>query len=68
MACGGITQALVEQAYQALLARGEPMVWVTGTGLVVGLLMVFALVGVVFYQGLVTFWPGAVLIYRPPCA
>jgi phosphate transport system permease protein len=45
----------------ALLARGEPMVWLTGTGLVVGLLMVFALVGVVFYQGLVTFWPGPLI-------
>jgi len=34
------------------------MVWLTGTGLVIGLLMVVALVGVVFYQGIVTFWPG----------
>jgi len=41
----------------SLLARGEPMVWLTGFGLVVGLLMVTALVGFVFYQGFVTFWP-----------
>jgi phosphate ABC transporter permease subunit PstA len=44
----------------ALMARGEPMVWLTGFGLVVGLLMVVALVGFVFYQGLVTFWPSPV--------
>ena len=41
----------------SLLARGEPMVWLTGSGLVVGLLMVVGLVSYVFYQGLVTFWP-----------
>jgi phosphate ABC transporter permease subunit PstA len=41
----------------SLLARGEPMVWLTGFGLVVGLLMVISLVGFVFYQGIVTFWP-----------
>ena len=45
----------------SLLARGEPMVWLTGFGLVVGLLMVVALVGFVFYQGFVTFWPAPVI-------
>ena len=40
-----------------MLARGEPMVWLAGAGLVIGLLMVTSLVGFVFYQGLVTFWP-----------
>ncbi len=45
----------------ALLARGEPMVWFTGSGLVIGLLMVVALVGFVFCQGLVTFWPAPVV-------
>lgn len=45
----------------ALLSRNEPMVWLTGGGLVVGLLMVAALVGFVFWQGFVTFWPGPVL-------
>jgi len=33
------------------------MVWLTGFGLVVGLLMVVSLVGFLFYQGTVTFWP-----------
>ena len=41
----------------SLLAQGEPMVWLTATGLVIGLLMVVALVGFVFWQGLATFWP-----------
>ena len=45
----------------ALLARGEPMVWLAGGGLVVALLMVAGLVGFVFWQGLTTFWPGDVL-------
>jgi len=37
------------------------MVWLTGFGLVMGLLMVTALVGFVFYQGTVTFWPAPVV-------
>jgi len=45
----------------SMLANGEPMVWLTGLGLVVGLLMVTSLVGYVFYQGLVTFWPAPVV-------
>ncbi len=44
----------------ALLARNEPMVWLTGAGLVMGLLMVAALVAFVFWQGFATFWPGPV--------
>ena len=37
------------------------MVWLAGSGLVVGLLMVAALVGFIFYQGFSTFWPKPVL-------
>jgi phosphate transport system permease protein len=48
-------------AAASLLARGEPMVWLTGAGLVTGLLMVVGLVGYVFWQGLATFWPKAVV-------
>lgn len=48
----------------SLLARGEPMVWFTGAGLVVGLLMVVTLVSFVFYQGLITFWPTSVVSLR----
>lgn len=40
------------------------MVWLTGGGLVVGLLMVAALVGFVFWQGFVTFWPAPVVTLR----
>ena len=49
------------RAASSLIARGEPMVWLTGTGLVVGLLMVTVLVGFVFWQGLATFWPRPVV-------
>ncbi len=45
----------------SLLARGEPMVWLTGFGLVTGLVMVVSLVVLVFFQGLKTFWPLPVL-------
>ena len=45
----------------ALLARGEPMVWLSGGGLVVALLMVAGLVGFVFWQGVTTFWPSPVV-------
>ena len=49
-----------------MLARGEPVVWLTGSGLVIGLLMVTVLVGYVFYQGLVTFWPRPVVALTTP--
>jgi len=49
----------------ALLARGEPMVWLSGAGLVVALLMVVGLVGFVLWQGLTTFWPGPVVQVIP---
>ena len=45
----------------SLLAGGEPMVWLLGSGLVVGLLMVTVLVGFVFLQGFATFWPQPVV-------
>ncbi|MDX2474895.1 MAG: ABC transporter permease subunit, partial [Candidatus Krumholzibacteria bacterium] len=37
------------------------MVWLTGAGLVVGLLMVVSLVSFVFLRGAITFWPEALL-------
>ncbi len=37
------------------------MVWLSGYGLVIAMLMVAGLVGFVFWQGLATFWPGAVV-------
>ncbi len=53
----GGRRAASNRAAGSLLARGEPMVWLTGSGLVVGLVMVVVLVAFVFWQGLVTFWP-----------
>jgi phosphate transport system permease protein len=40
------------------------MVWLTGAGLVTGLIMVVALVVFVFWQGFATFWPGPVVSVR----
>ena len=48
----------------ALLARGEPMVWFTGWGLVIGILMVASLVGLVFWQGIGTFWPSPLVQFE----
>ncbi|HPF36348.1 MAG TPA: phosphate ABC transporter permease PstA [Candidatus Krumholzibacteria bacterium] len=40
-----------------ILARGEPMVWLTGGGLAVCVLMIAGLLALVLWQGAVTFWP-----------
>lgn len=45
----------------SILARGEPMLWLAGGGLVVCLLMVIGLLGLVLWQGLTTFWPAPVV-------
>ncbi len=42
-------------------ASGEPWVWLTGMGLTVGLLMVFALLAVILYNGVMAFWPKPVV-------
>ncbi len=41
----------------ALLAHGEPAVWLMGVGLVLALAMVLGLLGFVFWQGIGTLWP-----------
>src|SRR5262245_33341619 len=38
-------------------STGEPFVWLTGMGLVVGLAMVAVLLSVIFWRGLSAFWP-----------
>lgn len=48
----------------AIIARGEPMLWLTGGGLVVCLLMVIGLLGLVLWQGITTFWPVPVIQVR----
>lgn len=40
-----------------LTLRGEPLVWLTGGGLALATLMVTGLLFLVFYQGILTFWP-----------
>ena len=45
----------------SILARGEPMLWLAGGGLVVCLLMVIGLLGLVLWQGMTTFWPAPVV-------
>jgi ABC-type phosphate transport system permease subunit len=40
-----------------LTARGEPMIWLTGGCLVMCLVMILGLLGLVFYNGVGTFWP-----------
>jgi phosphate transport system permease protein len=49
------------RAGSSLLARGEPMLWMSGGGLVTCLLMVIGLLGLVLWQGLTTFWPSPVV-------
>jgi len=41
----------------SLFARGEPMVWLTGSALVVSVAMILGLLGIVVYRGGMTFWP-----------
>ncbi len=40
-----------------LLAHGEPMVWLTGGGLALAVVMIIGLLGLVIYQGIFTFLP-----------
>lgn len=41
----------------ALLAHGEPAVWLMGGGLALALAMIVGLLAYVFYQGVATLWP-----------
>jgi phosphate transport system permease protein len=43
------------------LAHGEPMLWLTGGGLVLCCVMIVGLLALVFYQGFSTFWPTPVV-------
>ena len=44
-----------------LLAHGEPMVWLTGGGLALAVLMIIGLLALVVYQGVFTFLPVPVI-------
>ncbi|MBD3222809.1 phosphate ABC transporter permease PstA [bacterium] len=41
----------------SMLAQGEPLMWLTGGGLVLCCVMIVGLLGLVFYEGFRTFWP-----------
>ncbi len=41
----------------ALLAHGEPIVWLTGGALALSLAMIVGLFSLILYQGIGTFWP-----------
>jgi phosphate transport system permease protein len=47
----------------SMLADGQPLVWLTGGGLVVCLAMILGLLALIFWQGIVTFWPTPVLSF-----
>ncbi len=44
-------------AATTLWAQGEPMVWLTGGGVAIGLIMIIGLLALVAVQGFSTFWP-----------
>ncbi|HWP47578.1 MAG TPA: phosphate ABC transporter permease PstA [Candidatus Limnocylindrales bacterium] len=39
------------------ITRGEPIIWLTGGALALATLMILGLLFLVFYQGILTFWP-----------
>ncbi len=41
----------------SLLARGEPMVWLTGGALALAITMIVSLLAYILFQGAATFWP-----------
>ncbi len=45
------------RARSSLFAAGEPMLWLTGGGLVICVVMVFGLMALIFTKGMATFWP-----------
>jgi phosphate transport system permease protein len=44
-------------AFGAILRRGEPAIWLAGTGLGISLLMIAAMLGLILVNGLGVFWP-----------
>ncbi len=49
------------RAATSMLAQGEPMLWLTGGGLVLCVVMIVGLLSLVFWQGFRTFWPQPVV-------
>ena len=46
---------------RSLTAHGEPLVWLSGGALALSLTMIVGLLGLIIYQGVITFWPSAVV-------
>lgn len=46
-----------KMAQTSLLARGEPLIWLTGGGLALAIIMIVGLIGLVAWEGTQTFWP-----------
>jgi phosphate transport system permease protein len=47
-----------------LQAQGEPMLWLTGAGLGLAVMMIVGLLLLVVYQGIATFWPVPVVLVQ----
>jgi len=47
-----------------VLARGEPWQWLTGSGMVISIMMIAGLLGLIVWQGARTFWPQPLLRYE----
>jgi phosphate transport system permease protein len=47
-----------------MLAHGEPMLWATGGGLAICLVMIVGLLVLVVYQGSATFWPSPIVSFK----
>ncbi|MCC7299573.1 MAG: phosphate ABC transporter permease PstA [Verrucomicrobia bacterium] len=53
-----------KRAKVSLFAQGEPMIWLTGGGLAIALSMIIGLLALIFYHGINTLWPVAVLQFQ----
>jgi phosphate transport system permease protein len=45
-------------ALRELLRRGDPAIWLAGTGLGISILMIGGMIGLILWNGLGFFWPG----------
>jgi phosphate transport system permease protein len=47
----------VGRRHAPITARGEPMVWLSGSCVATAVIMIVLLLGFIFWQGMFTFWP-----------
>lgn len=52
-----VPPSIVKRRGSAMAARGEPAIWITGLALKLCVVLIVVLLGVIVYQGAVTFWP-----------